>query len=174
MGEVSSPAAPIRAPKLLADSHELEAFDCGASSLDHWLKRRARGNQASGSSRVYVACRGDIVVGYYALAAGAVERDEAPSKIRRNMPSPIPVIILGRLAVDKREQGGGIGAALLRDALLRAMNASEEIGAAAVLVHALDDRAKAFYLDHGFVESPVEPLVLMLRIKDIAAALGDA
>ena len=89
------------------------------------------------------------------------------------MPSPVPVIILGRLAVDNREQGNGIGAALLRDALLRVLNASQEIGAAAVLVHALNDRAKAFYQDHGFVESPVEPLVLMLRVKDIAAALGE-
>lgn len=170
---MSAPAAPLQAPELLADSHELEPFDCGAPSLDHWLKRRARGNQASGASRVYVVCRGDIVVGYYALAAGAVERDEAPSNLRRNMPSPIPVIILGRLAVDNREQGNGVGAALLKDALLRALNASQEIGAAAVLVHALNDRAKAFYLEHGFIESPIEPLVLMLRIKDIAAALGE-
>jgi GNAT superfamily N-acetyltransferase len=171
---MSVPASPLRAPELLADSHELEPFDCGAPSLDHWLKHRARGNQASGASRVYVVCRGDIVVGYYALAAGAIERDEAPSKVRRNMPSPVPVIVLGRLAVDNREQGNGIGAALLRDALLRALSASREIGAAAVLVHALNDRAKAFYLEHGFVESPIEPLVLMLRIKDIAAALGEA
>jgi len=170
---MSSPIVPLKAPELLSDHHELEAFDCGAPSLDHWLKRRARGNQASGASRVYVVCRGDIVVGYYALAAGAIERDEAPSKVRRNMPSPVPVIVLGRLAVDQGEQGNGIGAALLKDALLRALNASQEIGAAAVLVHALNDRAKVFYLDHGFVESPVEPLVLMLRIKDIAAAFGE-
>jgi len=170
---MSAPKAPLRAPELLADMHELDAFDCGAPSLDHWLKRRARGNLASGASRVYVVCRNDTVVGYYALAAGAVERDKAPNKVRRNMPSPVPVIILGRLAVDRREQGGGIGAALLRDALLRALNASHEIGAAAVLVHALNDQAKAFYLEHGFIESPIEALVLMLRIKDIAASLGD-
>jgi len=170
---MSSPIEPLRAPEPLGNSHELEPFECGAASLDHWLKRRARGNQASGASRVYVVCRGDVVVGYYALAAGAVERDEAPSKVRRNMPTPVPVIVLGRLAVDHREQGNGIGAALLRDALLRVLNASKEIGAAAVLVHALNDRAKAFYLDHGFIESPIEPLVLMLRIKDIAAALGE-
>jgi GNAT superfamily N-acetyltransferase len=170
---MSSPREPLRAPKLLDDSHELEPFDCGAPSLDHWLKRRARGNQASGASRIYVVCRGDVVVGYYALAAGAVERDEAPSKVRRNMPTPVPVIVLGRLAVTRGEQGNGIGAALLRDALLRVLNASKEIGAAAVLVHALNDRAKTFYLDHGFIESPIEPLVLMLRIKDIAAALDE-
>lgn len=170
---MSSSKAPLRAPELLADHHELDLFDCGAPSLDHWLKRRARGNQASGASRVYVACRGDVVAGYYALAAGAVERDEAPSKVRRNMPAPVPVIVLGRLAVNRQEQGNGIGASLLRDALLRALNASKEIGAAAVLVHALDDKAKAFYLEHGFAESPIEPLVLMLRIKDIVAALGE-
>jgi len=168
-----SPKTSLRAPELLAGNHELEPFDCGAPSLDHWLKRRARGNQASGASRVYVVCRGDTVVGFYALAAGAVERDEAPSKVRRNMPSPVPVIVLGRLAVDRQEQGNRIGVALLRDALLRALNASREIGAAAVLVHALNDRAKEFYLDHGFVESPIEPLVLMLRIKEIATVLGD-
>ena len=170
---MSAAIAPLRVPELLDETHELDTFDCGAPSLDQWLKRRARGNQASGASRVYVVCRSNTVVGYYALAAGAVERDEAPSKVRRNMPSPVPVIILGRLAVDKREQGNRIGGALLRDALLRVLNASQEIGAAAVLVHALNDRAKAFYLEHGFVESPIEPLVLMLRIKDIAAALGE-
>jgi ribosomal protein S18 acetylase RimI-like enzyme len=170
---MNSPIAPLQAPELLSDGHELEAFNSGATSLDHWLKRRARGNQASGASRVYVVCRNNTVVGYYALAAGAVERDEAPSKVKRNMPSPVPAIVLGRLAVDRREQGNKIGAALLRDALSRAMNASHEIGAVAVLVHALNDRAKAFYLGHGFVVSPVEPLVLMLRIKDIAAALGE-
>jgi GNAT superfamily N-acetyltransferase len=170
---MSSPKAPLRAPELLDEIHELDAFGCGMPSLDQWLKRRARGNQASGASRVYVACRNDTVVGYYALAAGAIERDEAPSKVRRNMPSSVPVIILGRLAVDRHEQGNGIGAALLRDALLRALNASHEIGAAAVLVHALNDRAKAFYLAHGFIVSPLEPLVLMLRVKDIAASLGD-
>jgi len=170
---MSLPAAPLRAPQLLGETHELDAFDCGAPSLDQWLKRRARGNQATGASRVYVVCRGDCVVGYYALAAGAVERDEAPRTVRRNMPSPIPVIILGRLAVDAQEQGNGVGAALLRDALLRVLNAAREIGAAAILVHALNDRAKAFYLEHGFVESPVEPLVLMLPVKDIAAALRE-
>ena len=168
---MSASDAPVRAPEPLADEHELEPFSCGEPGLDQWLKRRARVNQASGASRVYVVCRGKAVVGYYALAAGAVERDDAPGKVRRNMPAPIPVIILGRLAVDLREQGSGLGAALLRDALLRALSASGEIGASAVLVHALNEGARAFYLRHGFVESPTDPLVLMIRMKDIAAAL---
>jgi Acetyltransferases len=168
---MSASDAPLRAPELLAGEHELEPFSCGEPGLDQWLKRRARANHASGASRVYVTCRGNVVVGYYALAAGAVERDDAPGKVRRNMPAPIPVIILGRLAVDRRAQGSGLGAALLRDALLRALNASGEIGAAAVLVHALNESARTFYLRHGFAESPADPLVLTIRMKDIAAAL---
>ena len=163
----------LRAPEPLGPDHEVEEFDSGASGLDTWLKRRARGNQVSGASRTYVLCRDRRVVGFYALAAGSVTHDHLEGRSRRNMPDPVPVIILGRLAVDHREQGQGLGRALLRDALLRVHAAAREIGVAAVLVHALDDRARAFYLSNGFSPSGIEPLTLMMRLVDIAAAVRE-
>jgi GNAT superfamily N-acetyltransferase len=162
---------PLRAPELLADHHELDSFASGAPTLDAWLARKARANQVSGASRTYVLCRGDRVVGYYALAAGSVGHDLVPRKLRQNMPDPIPVIVLGRLAIDASEQGGGLGRALLRDALLRVSAAAREVGVAAVLVHALNDRARNFYLGCGFTESAVAPMTLMLRIAQIEALL---
>jgi GNAT superfamily N-acetyltransferase len=163
----------LLAPVPLADRHDVEAFASGAPTLDAWIRRKARANQASGASRTYVLCRGDRVVGFYALAAGSVSHDLSPRKLRQNMPDPVPVIVLGRLAVDAREQGNGLGRALLRDAVLRVAAAAREVGVAAMLVHALNDRAKAFYLGAGFEPSPVDPMVLILRIKDINALIGD-
>lgn len=169
-GGGGSPA--LRRPEPLNQTHQLGAFRSGIDSLDVWLKRRARANQASGASRTFVVCRGQSVVGYYALAAGSVDHDQAPGRIRRNMPEPIPVIVLGRLAVQASEQASGLGRALIRDALVRVQAAAKEIGAAAVLAHAINERAKEFYLSCGFVESPLDPLTVMARIKDIKAALG--
>jgi GNAT superfamily N-acetyltransferase len=163
----------LQAPVPLADHHEIEAFASGAPTLDAWIKRKARANQASGASRTYVLCRGERVVGYYALAAGSVSHDLGPRKLRQNMPDPVPVIVLGRLAVDVSEQGNGLGRALLRDAVLRVAAAAREVGVAAMLVHALNDRAKAFYVGAGFEPSPVDPMVLILRIKDINALIGE-
>lgn len=163
---------PLRAPEPLNDRHLLDDFSSGALTLDGWLKRKARANQASGASRSYVLCRGERVVGFYALAAGSVSHDVAPRKLRQNMPDPIPVIVLGRLAVDASEQGNGLGRALLRDAVLRITAAADEVGIAAILVHALNDRAKAFYLEAGFAETAVEPMTLFLRIKDARPLIG--
>jgi len=163
----------LQAPVPLADRHDVEAFASGAPTLDAWIRRKARANQASGASRTYVLCRGDRVVGFYALAAGSVSHDLSPRKLRQNMPDPVPVIVLGRLAVDAREQGNGLGRALLLDAVLRVAAAAREVGVAAMLVHALNDRAKAFYVAAGFEPSPVDPMVLILRIKDINALIGD-
>lgn len=163
----------LQAPVPLADHHDVEAFASGAPTLDAWIRRKARANQASGASRTYVLCRGDRVVGFYALAAGSVSHDLSPRKLRQNMPDPVPVIVLGRLAVDVSEQGHGLGRALLRDAVLRVAAAAREVGVAAMLVHALNDRAKAFYVAAGFEPSPVDPMVLILRIKDINALIGD-
>ena len=163
----------LQAPVPLADHHDVEAFVSGAPTLDAWIRRKARANQASGASRTYVLCRGDRVVGFYALAAGSVSHDLSPRKLRQNMPDPVPVIVLGRLAVDAREQGNGLGRALLRDAVLRVAAAARVVGVAAMLVHALNDRAKAFYVAAGFDPSPVDPMVLILRIKDINALIGD-
>jgi len=170
MSEEAVPA-PLGAPAPLADDHLMDDFSCGAPTLDTWLKRKARANQAAGASRTYVLCRGRQVVGFYALAAGSISHAVAPGTLRRNMPDPIPVIVLGRLAIDAGEQGRGLGHALLRDALLRVTAAADEIGIAAILVHALDERAKAFYLGSGFKDSATDPLTLFLRIKDIRALL---
>ena len=166
--------APLGAPDLLGDHHRIDGFTSGAPTLDAWLARKARANQVSGASRTYVLCRGDRVVGYYALAAGSVGHDLAPRKLRQNMPDPIPVIVLGRLAIDLSEQGNGLGRALLRDAMLRVSAAAQEVGIAAILVHALNDRARDFYLACGFTESAVAPMTLIARISDITAILGEA
>lgn len=163
----------LQAPVPLADHHDVEAFASAAPTLDAWIRRKARANQASGASRTYVLCRSDRVVAFYALAAGSVSHDLSPRKLRQNMPDPVPVIVLGRLAVDAREQGKGLGRALLRDAVLRVAAAAREVGVAAMLVHALNDRAKAFYVAAGFDPSPVDPMVLILRIKEINALIGD-
>jgi GNAT superfamily N-acetyltransferase len=164
----------LRAPEPLTGDHLTDDFASGAPTLDAWLKRKARANQASGASRTYVLCRGKRVVGFYALAAGSVSHDLAPRKLRQNTPDPVPVIVLGRLAIDASEQGNGLGRALLRDAVLRITAAAHEVGIAAILVHALNDRAKAFYLEAGFAETVAEPMTLFLRITDAKALMGAA
>lgn len=170
MGDVS-PEPPLSRPEPLRDDHEVEGFDSGEPALDTWLQRRAKANQVSGASRSYVISRGATVVGYYALASGGIDLDAAPGRLRRNMPDPIPVVVLGRLAIARTEQGRGLGNALLRDALQRVLRASEQVGIALVVVHALSERAKRFYLSCGFRESPLDPMTLLARISDIDDAL---
>jgi len=139
-----------------------------ALPLDDWLKRRAFKNQAEGASRTYVVTNDDgTVLAYYALAAGSVIAAEATGAVRRNMPSPIPVVILARLAVDKSLQGNGFGKALLRDALLKTIQAADTIGVRALLIHALDEDAAAFYEKFGFSRSPADSLVLMVPLKSV-------
>jgi GNAT superfamily N-acetyltransferase len=165
------PRVSLSAPAPLADHHQLGAFNSGVATLDEWLRRRARANQASGASRSFVICADDIVFGYYALASGAVSAAAAPSRFRRNMPEPIPVAVLGRLAVDQSCHGQGVGRALFRDSALRAMQASEAIGIRGMLVHAISEEAKAFYLALGLSESPLEPMTLMATLADLRTAL---
>ncbi|MDH4322155.1 MAG: GNAT family N-acetyltransferase, partial [Desulfobulbaceae bacterium] len=141
-------------------------FDCGEESLDFWLKKYAFRNEAAGASRTFVVCSDQQIIGYYALAAGSVAQQGAPGKVKRKMPDPIPVMVLGRLAVDKRWQAKGIGRGLLKDALLRTLAVASQVGIRAILVHALSGKAKEFYLCHGFSESPIDPLTLMLRLQD--------
>jgi GNAT superfamily N-acetyltransferase len=141
-------------------------------SLDDWLKRRARANQVSGASRTFVVSRGNRVVAYYALASGAVELASAPGRFRRNMPDPVPVVVLGRLAIDASEQGHGLGRALFRDAGLRVLGAADTIGIRGILVHAISDDAKQFYTALGFEPSPLEPMTLMVTLADVRAALS--
>ena len=156
---------PLGAPQPLTARHLLDSFDCGEPSLNDRLEHRALPNQLAGATRTFVVeSSDDRVVGYYALAAGAVSRSAATSSIRRNMPDPVPVLVLARLAVDRHAQGMQLGAALLQDAVNRAVSVSQNAGVRALLVHALDDKAKQFYLHYGFAESPLHPLTLMLPL----------
>jgi predicted N-acetyltransferase YhbS len=156
----------LHAPQPLTADHQLNTFNCGETSLDEWLKRRALLNQSNGASRTFVVVdESQLVMGYYALAAGAVHHQDATRSIRQNMPDPIPVMVLARLAVDIRTQGMQLGAGLLRDAVERSLAVAKNTGVRALLVHALHERAKQFYLYFGFQASPVHPLTLMLRLK---------
>jgi len=157
----------VAAPQPLADAHQLADFNSGIASLDDWLKRRARSNQASGASRTFVLCENEKVIGYYALASGGVTIGEAPGRFRRNMPDPIPVVVLGRLAVDRAYQGKKLGRALFRDAALRVMHAADVIGIRGIVVHAISEEAKAFHLAVGFDPSPLDPMTLMVTLADV-------
>ncbi len=158
-------------PAPLGPEHETAPFRCGEPVLDEWLKQRAARNERSGASRTFVVCEGGRVVGYYALAAGAVLRNEAPGKLRRNMPESIPVMVLGRLAVDQGWQGRGIGPAMLADALRRTLVVSRQAGIRALLVHALSDRARDFYMRWGFRPSPINDRTLMLGLEEAQRVL---
>jgi GNAT superfamily N-acetyltransferase len=158
--------ATIGSPQLLTNNHDLSDFDCGEPLLNDWLKRRALANQASGASRTFVVVDNrQRVVGYYALSAGAVAHRDSTGAVRRNMPDPIPVMVLARLAVDRNAQGKQLGGALLKDAVSRALSVSENAGVRALLVHALHEKAKSFYRHYGFEESPIDPMTLMLRLS---------
>lgn len=160
----------IPAPEPLNAGHIVDAFDCGRPELGEWLRRRARANEDARASRCFVAGEERRVVGFYALAAGSIERAQAPGAVRRNMPDPVPAIVLARLAVDRLWQGQGLGADLLQDAVLRSLRAAREVAARVLLCHAIDVDAKAFYLHHGFAESTFDPLTMMLD-PDKAEAL---
>lgn len=166
------PPTRLTAPAPLSADHDLSAFDCGVAALNDWLKQRAAKNE-SRFSRTYVVCEGDEVVGYYCIAAGAVERAAAPGKVRRNAPNAIPVSIIGRLAVSRSHAGQGLGADLLADALRRIAVASQSIGIGAVLVQAKDEAARLFYLRCAeFEEYPAESRTLYLPIETVVAAFG--
>ena len=156
----------LSAPSPLSDEHRLDDFQCTSPELTKWLLERARQNHASGASKCFVVCGEQRnVVGYYALAAGSVSHETTPSRIRRNMPDPIPVTVLGRLAVHQDHMGQGIGQGLLKDAVLRTLQAAEHMGIRALLCHAIDEDAKRFYLKHGFIESPTHPLTVMVSLQ---------
>jgi GNAT superfamily N-acetyltransferase len=163
----------FRAPEPISGDHDLSNFDSGEPALDDWLRRRAIHNEASGGSRTYVVCEGSTprVVAYYCLAAGGVASASSPGKIRRNMPDPIPVMVIGRLAVDKAFQGHGLGHGLLRDAVLRTLQATSIVGIRAILVHAISDDAKAFYERCGFRPSPLDQKTLMIPVAEAESSL---
>lgn len=166
MGQVGSFREDISAPERLSANHAVSQFQCGEAELDDWLKRRAVQNEEGGASRTYVVCIADRVVGYYALAAGSAAHLDAPGRVKRNMPNPVPVMVIGRLAIDTEFQGRRLGWALLKDAVLRTVQAAEIAGIRAILVHAISESAKRFYEKSGFVASPANPMTLMITIQD--------
>jgi len=165
-----------RHPVPLTPEHSREHFSSGNSVLDDWLRTRALKNEISGASRTFVTClsSGPTVVGYYTLAASSVAVDQAPGRVRRNMPDPIPVILLGRLAVDSGHQGAGLGASLLRDAVVRAAGAAASVGVRALLVHAIDEQAAGWYRHFGFAPAPLDDRTLFLALGDIRASAEQA
>ncbi|MBK7001138.1 MAG: GNAT family N-acetyltransferase [Rhodoferax sp.] len=161
----------LTAPMPLTGQHVTQEFSCGVESLDQWLKRRSLKNQMQGASRTYVVCDAMRVVAYYALASGAVTCTDATGRFRRNMPDPIPVVVLGRLAVDHALHGKGFGRALIRDAGMRVIQAADAIGIRGMTVYAISDEAKAFYEKAGFESSPLDPHLLMITLADLVDAM---
>ena len=163
----------IAAPEALAPRHDVSRFDCGVPGINAWLQRKARLNEAKGGARTYVVRAQDRVIAFYSLAASSVERRRVSSRVGTSMPEPIPVILLGQLAVDAEYQGRGLGSDLLVDAGKRALVAAGVIGARAIVVQALDEQAATFYERHSFSRfSDREPLMLILRIAELSAAMS--
>jgi GNAT superfamily N-acetyltransferase len=167
-------ALELTAPMAITADHGIDDFDSGEASLDDWLKKRALKNHASGASRCFVLCSGKTVVGYYSLSAGAIGHAAAPKAMRRNMPDPLPVLLLGRLAIDRKYHNQGLGSGLLRDSMLRAVNVAGDAGVFAILVHALHEQARLFYLSRGFVQSPLQPMTLMMTLETVRSILIEA
>ena len=162
----------LNPPVLLTKDHDRNTFDCGVPALNDYLKKYALQNQKKHAARTYVATRSNRIVGYYTLAYGSLSLEEAPQSVRSGLPRhPIPMILLARLAVDSSEQGGGLGAALLKDALLRTIQAAEIAGLRAMIVHAKDESAKRFYEKFGFERSPIDAYHLFLRLSDMLSSL---
>ena len=161
----------LQPPTALTAIHLVTEFDCGVESLNEWLDKRAWKNQVLDVSRTFVITNGEVVIGYYCLSSAAIDRIELPKAKQRNMPDPIPAILIGRLAVDLRYQGQKIGLSLLQDAICRIITASQSIGIAYILVHALDDAAKRFYELNGFVAIPEQPLTLFLSVATATKAI---
>lgn len=163
----------VKKPEHLTAAHDVSTFDSGIAELDAWLKRRALQNEASGASRTYVVAAEGRVVGYNTLATAAVVQQRATGKVRRNMPDPAPVMVIGRLAVDREYQERGLGSALLKDALVRTLSAASIAGIRAVLIHAISDDAKRFYENAGFSTSPIDPMTMMITLADVEKALTE-
>jgi len=163
-----SPPLPISA------DHDLVDFNSGEPSLDEWLKKRALKNQASGASRCFVLCEDKKVIGFYSLSAGAICHESTPKSMRRNMPDPLPVLLLGRLAIDTNYHNKGLGSALLRDAMIRAVSVAGDAGVFAILVHSLSEQAKRFYMSRGFIGSPLQPMTLIMTLETARSILVES
>ncbi|WP_445496846.1 GNAT family N-acetyltransferase [Photorhabdus sp. SF281] len=162
----------INDPTLLTDDHSVDNFNSGVDTLDNWLIDRALKNQKENASRTYVVSENKNVIAYYSLATGSIMSEEAISKFKRNMPNPIPVIILARLAVDKNYQGKGFGRYLIKDASIRVAQAADLVGVRGLIVHAISEDAKEFYKSVGFNDSPLNPMTLMITLKDLKATFN--
>lgn len=162
-----------RRPEPITDGHDVSGFDCGNEILNRWLRERALDNERRRATRTFVSARDrEVVVGYYSLAVSSLHREEATGRARRNMPEPLPAMLLARLAVDISAQSVGLGRQLLRDAILRTLQAAEVAGIRIMLVHAIDEQAKAWYRQFDFEESPADPRQLMLLLDDLTRKLG--
>jgi len=162
----------ISSPCPIASTHDVTSFDCGDITLNDWLQRRAIKNENVGASRTFVVCKGNTVIGYYALAVGAIAREATSGKVRRNMPDPIPVVVLGRLAVDANWHGKRIGIGMLKDAIQRTIIVAEQAGIRALLVHALTEKARSFYQHWGFQASPSNDMTLMITLDEARNAMA--
>jgi predicted N-acetyltransferase YhbS len=174
MGSITSlqSARPVlTAPAPIAAHHDVSQFDCGKPPLNDWLRQRAHKNEGR-ASRTFVVCEGKNVIAFYALSAGSVRHQEVPKALSRNMPSSIPVLVLGRMAVDLKYQGQKIGSFLLRDALQRSLTVAGNVGARAILVHAIDQDVVPFYETYGFRPFPEGDLTLFLSISDVGKAVS--
>jgi GNAT superfamily N-acetyltransferase len=156
-------------PELLAGEHLLEGFDCGSRALNDWLVRRALRNQSSGTSRTWVVAETGQVVAFYVSSTASILRSSAPKKIGRNQPEELAAVLLARMGVDSRHQGRGLGAALLKHFMLKAIQVAQSVGVRVLLIHAKDENAKNFYERYGFVESPLDPLVMMMLLTDLCS-----
>lgn len=159
-------------PRPIAQDDDTSQFSCGDETLDRWLRRYALMNHVGGGARTYVTTRGGKVAGYYALAATSIQRADATPRAAHGMPQPVPAVLLGRLAVSQKEQGRGLGRHLVRDAIIRTLNAAEIVGIRVLLVHAASEDVRRFYLRLDFEPSPTDPLHLMLLLKDARASMG--
>ena len=174
-GRVADPGGRFTTPAVLDAEHELGAFSSGETVLDDWLRDRALDNIKLGASRTYVTCLAGsrVVAGFYALAMGSILGQDVSGGMRRNMPRVIPAVVLGRLAVDQQHQGHGLGAILLRDAVMRGIRAAGDVSARLMIVHALNTAAEAFYLKHGFARLPGDAPTLALDLVKFAAVMAD-
>ena len=171
MAKVGAEGSALSSPVPVAANHDLMKFDCGEPSLDEWLRHRALRNE-SRFSRTYVIGAGPRVIAFVCISAGSVDRAAAPGRLRRNAPDVIPVAVIGRLAVDREYAGKGLGADLLADAFRRIVSASQNLGIAAVMVHAKSEAAKRFYMKCAeFLEYPTESRILYLPIETLEASL---
>jgi GNAT superfamily N-acetyltransferase len=171
LGDVTPPPKLALSPPVAIDRvHDSSRFDCGNPALNDWLRKHALRNEAK-ASRCFVVCEENIIAGFYCLSAGSVSHADVPSALKRNMPPAIPVFVLGRMGVDLKYQGQKLGSHLLRDAMRRALSAARDIGARAILVHAIDQEIVPFYLQYGFQIFPEGSLTLFMPLNHVAAAL---